>query len=113
MRRTVLGARRSVGRVAPAVDRVGGARGGDHPADFEDRLVASTGKPIALAFTPDGRMLIATQPGQLRVYKNGTLLQTSTLNISSKICTTSERGMLGAAVDPNFSTNHYVYLLYT
>ena len=83
------------------------------PSGFQDRLLASTGKPTALAFTPDGRMLVATQPGQLRMYKNGQLLATPALNISSKICANSERGMLGVAVDPNFSTNKYVYLYYT
>jgi glucose/arabinose dehydrogenase/PKD repeat protein len=80
---------------------------------FEDRLLTSIDKPIALAFTPDGRMIVATQPGQLRVYKNGQLLQTPALDISSKLCTNSERGLLGVAVDPNFSTNKYVYLFYT
>jgi glucose/arabinose dehydrogenase len=83
------------------------------PTGFEDRLLATAAKPTALAFTPDGRMLVATQPGQLRVYKNGTLLQTPALNISGRICSNSERGLLGVAVDPNFSANHYVYLYYT
>jgi glucose/arabinose dehydrogenase/PKD repeat protein len=83
------------------------------PPSFEDRLLTSLNKPIALAFTPDGRMIIATQPGQLRVYKNGQLLQTPALDISSKLCTNSERGILGVAVDPNFSTNKYVYIFYT
>jgi glucose/arabinose dehydrogenase len=76
------------------------------PSGFEDRLLATTGKPIALAFTPDARMLVATQPGQLRLYKNGTLLQTPALNLSGRICSNSERGLLGVAVDPNFSANH-------
>jgi glucose/arabinose dehydrogenase len=83
------------------------------PSGFEDQLLASTGNPTALAFAPDGRMLIATKPGQLRTYNSGRLLQTPALDISSKVCSTSERGMLGVAVDPNFSTNHYVYLYYT
>jgi glucose/arabinose dehydrogenase/PKD repeat protein len=83
------------------------------PPGFEDRLLASASKPIALAFTPDGRMLIATQPGQLRVYKNGALLQTPALSVSGRICANSERGLLGVAVDPNFSANRYVYLFYT
>jgi glucose/arabinose dehydrogenase len=76
------------------------------PSGFEDRLVASTSKPTALAFTPDRRMLVATQPRQLRLYKNGQLLQTPALDIDSRqICANSQRGMLGVAVDPNFSTN--------
>jgi glucose/arabinose dehydrogenase len=83
------------------------------PSGFEDRLLATAGKPTALAFTPDARMLVATQPGQLRVYKGGTLLQTPALNISGRICSNSERGLLGVAVDPNFSANHYVYVYYT
>src|SRR5687768_6466948 len=83
------------------------------PSGFEDRLVASTNKPTALAFMPDGRILVATQTGQLRIYKNGQLLATPALDISSKICANSERGMLGVAVDPNFSTNKYAYLYYT
>lgn len=83
------------------------------PTGFEDRLLATAAKPTALAFTPDGRLLVATQPGQLRVYKNGTLLQTPALNISGRICSNSERGLLGVAVDPNFSANHYAYLYYT
>jgi hypothetical protein len=57
------------------------------PPSFEDHLLTSIDKPIALAFTPDGRIIIATQPGQLRVYKNGQLLQTPALDISSKLCT--------------------------
>ena len=61
------------------------------PSGFEDRLLAYTSKPTALAFTPDGRMLVATQPGVLRVYKNEQLLQTPALDISSKICANYER----------------------
>ena len=83
------------------------------PANFEDHLLTSVSKPIALAFMPDGRMIVATQPGQLQIYKNGQLVQTPALDISSKLCTSSERGLLGVAVDPSFSTNKYVYLYYT
>ena len=74
-------------------------------------LLASMG--FAVLFAGGVTLLVATQPGQLRVYKNGTLLQTPALNISGRICSNSERGLLGVAVDPNFSANHYVYLYYT
>jgi glucose/arabinose dehydrogenase len=83
------------------------------PADFEDGLVATIGAPTALAFTPDGRLLITTQSGQVRVYQNKALLGTPALNLSAKICTNSERGVLGIAVDPNFTTNQFIYLYYT
>jgi len=86
------------------------------PANFVDELVTSVPAATALAFTPDGRMLITDKDGRLRVFKNGALLPTAALDLSSspsKICTDSERGLLGVAVDPQFASNNYVYLYYT
>lgn len=84
------------------------------PAGFEDALVATVGSPTALAFTPDGRLLVTTQPGQLYVYQNGALLSTPALTLDpNAICTDIERGLLGIAVDPAFATNHYLYAYYT
>lgn len=89
------------------------------PAGFTDTLVASVGAPTALAFTPDGRLLIATQPGRLRVYQSGSLLSTPAIDFTnqwpggSRICSNFERGLLGVAVDPNFLVNNYIYLYYT
>jgi glucose/arabinose dehydrogenase len=84
------------------------------PAGFTDNLVAAVGAPTALAFTPDGRLLITTQGGTLRVYQGGALLPTPALTFSaSQICTNSERGLLGVAVDPAFPCNNYIYLFYT
>jgi glucose/arabinose dehydrogenase len=81
------------------------------PGDFEDKLVTDVALPTALAFTPDDRMLVTSKPGRLYVYKDGS--KTQALNIESQICATSERGLLGVAVDPNFANNGYIYLYYT
>ncbi len=83
------------------------------PPGFTDTLVSSVASPTALAFTPDGRLLVATAPGRLRVYQNGALLANPALDISGKVCTNGARGLLGVAVDPDFATNHYIYLFYT
>ncbi len=83
------------------------------PADFTDTLVANIPSPSALAFTPDDRMLIASQQGKLLVYQGGKLLSTPALDLAAAICTNSERGLLGIAVDPAFATNQFVYLYYT
>jgi glucose/arabinose dehydrogenase len=95
-----------------AVVRVAPALAGPPPG-FEDILVTDVGQPTGIAFTPDGRLLITTQPGQLRIYQNGVLSGTAALDLSTVICTNSERGLLGVAVDPNFASNHYIYLYYT
>jgi glucose/arabinose dehydrogenase len=87
------------------------------PPEFADTLLATVGSPTALAFTPDGRLLITTQTGRLRIY-NGSLLSTPALNFTTqwptnRLCSNSERGLLGVAVDPNFDSNNYIYLYYT
>ena len=86
------------------------------PADFTDQLVTNVAKPTALAFTPDGRVLVATQPGQLRVIApgpGGGLIPTPAIDLGFELCSTYERGLLGVAVDPAFATNHHVFVLYT
>ena len=83
------------------------------PPNFTDTLITKVGSPTALAFTPDGRMLVTTAPGTLRVYKDGALLPNPALDISGKVCTNGGRGLVGVAVDPNFATNNYIYLYYT
>jgi glucose/arabinose dehydrogenase/PKD repeat protein len=86
------------------------------PPGFTDTLVASVGSlPSGLTFTPDGRMLVLVKTGQVRVYKDGELLPTPALDISSRVCANGERGVLGVALDPDFGTagSNYVYLYYS
>ena len=89
------------------------------PAGFVDEAVAGVSAPTAIAFTPDGRMLVTTQPGQLQVrpapYASAvTALDLSALpGVGSVVCTNGERGLLGVAVDPEFAANRFVYLYYT
>jgi len=64
-----------------------------------------------MAFAPDGRLFVCQQGGQLRVIKNGSLL--STPFVSLTVDSSGERGLLGIAFDPNFATNHYLYVYYT
>jgi glucose/arabinose dehydrogenase len=87
------------------------------PSGFTDTLVTAVPGPTAIAFMPDGRILVTSQQGALRVVANGALLPTAALTFNSgtngNICTNSERGLLGVAVHPEFATNNYIYLYYT
>jgi glucose/arabinose dehydrogenase len=95
-----------------------GAAGQSIPVEFADEVVTAIESPIALAFTPDGNLLVTTKGGQLRVVTNSDPLpaaSTLALDISNKVCSGGERGLLGVAVDPNFGTgdNRFIYLYYT
>jgi glucose/arabinose dehydrogenase len=68
---------------------------------------------VGAVFAPDGRIFAWQRNGIVRIYKNGNLLTTPFLDISSKVNIAGDRGMLGLALDPNFGSNGFVYLLYT
>ena len=82
------------------------------PAGFVESVVASgLSAPTAMAFTPDGRIFVTEQGGQLRVIKNEALLPTPFVTVTTT--SAGERGLLGVAIDPNFAVNHFVYVYYT
>lgn len=90
------------------------------PSGFGEEELADVAAPTDLAFLPDGRLLIASQPGQLFVLPAGTTEKTDpdlALDLSAQICGNGERGLLGVAVDPGFDADapgeDFVYLYYT
>jgi len=85
------------------------------PGGFTETLLVSTlTRPVALAFTPDGRLLIAEQySGLIRVFANGALLATPYATVSPVYTGDNESGLLGLCVDPDFATNGYVYVFVT
>ncbi|MGB8859969.1 MAG: PQQ-dependent sugar dehydrogenase [Ilumatobacteraceae bacterium] len=81
-------------------------------AGFTDSLVTNAvSTPTALAPLPDGRVLVLQKGGGVRVLLNGAVLPGTA--ITKTVCSDSERGMLGVAVDPEFGNNGFVYLYYT
>jgi len=92
-----------------------GGAGAAVPAGFVDELVATVGAPTDVAFTPDGRLLVAGQGGTLWVYAPPAY-SSSTVALAfaaGTLCSNSERGLLGVTVDPAFPANGHVYLFYT
>ena len=75
--------------------------------------MANANQPTSLAFVPGGRLLIAEEAGVVRVYKNGALNAAPALDIRARVCSDGERGLMAVAVDPQFETNHFIYVYYT
>ena len=83
-----------------------------YPTGFSQVQVANgISSPTVMAFAPDGRLFVAQQNGVLRIIQNGSLLTTPFMSIS--VHSSGERGLLGIAFDPNFTTNQYIYVYYT
>jgi glucose/arabinose dehydrogenase len=64
-----------------------------------------------MAFAPDGRLFITEKAGAVKVLKNGSVLPTPFLKLSTN--SPGERGLLGFAFDPDFNVNKFVYAYYT
>ena len=85
-----------------------GAQAGTPVAGFDDVPVATgLSAPTAIAFLPDGRMLIAEKAGALKL---ATTTGTPSTLATIPVCTASEMGLLGVAVDPDFDSNGFIYL---
>src|SRR4051812_11497323 len=79
------------------------------PAGFTDTTVPSPpsnplSSPTAIVSLPGARGLVLEKAGGVRVLlPDGTLAPVDALSLS--VCTGSEMGLLGAAVDPGFIVN--------
>ena len=88
-----------------------------NPAPVNFRLLEVIGSaaglngPMDLQAPPnDPRLFIAERPGRICIVQNGALLSTPFLDISSRVTTDGEAGLLSFAFDPQFSTNGFVYV---
>ncbi len=66
--------------------------------------------PWALAFLPDGRLLVTERPGRLRVVADGKL--SKPLSGVPEVFAQGQGGLLDVALDPGFDQNRLVYLTY-
>jgi glucose/arabinose dehydrogenase len=77
-------------------------------------FISGLTQPMAITFTPDGRMLVSMKLGTIGVVQAGStevdpfpLLELTNINADG------ERGLSGIVLDPDFSSNGYLYLFYT
>ncbi len=83
------------------------------PPNFYDAPVASDwNQAVGLAFASDGRMFVWEKAGRVWIVENGVKSATPLIDISPEVGDWRDYGLLGFALDPNFYTNGYIYLLY-
>lgn len=67
--------------------------------------------PWAIAFAPDGRIFVSERPGRIRIIKDGKLQREPWMELDAY--EVGEAGLMGLALDPEFSRNRFVYAAYT
>jgi cytochrome c len=75
-------------------------------------------EPTEMAVLPNFDILVSQRRGELMLYKNSTktVKQAGFLDVYWKTHTkgvNAEEGVLGLNIDPDFKTNHYVYIYYS
>jgi glucose/arabinose dehydrogenase/PKD repeat protein len=85
------------------------------PVGFQERVVFSgLSDPTNVEFSKDGRVFVAEKSGLIKVFDNlSDTTPTTFADLRTKVHNFWDRGMLGLALDPNFPTQPYVYVLYT
>ncbi len=69
--------------------------------------------PWALDFLPDGSIIFTERPGRIRlIHAQEGLLPEPLLTID-EVAHRGEGGLLGIAVHPDFTNNHFIYVYYT
>lgn len=80
-------------------------------ASFRTITLSSTlTQATAFAFGPDGRVFVAQQTGELLLFQYGLFVRQL---IDFTVDSAGERGLIGVAVDPNYTVNQYIYVHYT
>ena len=78
-------------------------------------FVSGLSTPVGLEAPIDGtgRLFVVEQGGPIRIIQSGVLLPTAFLDITANIESGEEKGLLGLAFHPNFSTNGRFFVNYT
>lgn len=85
-----------------------------HAASRVSVLLTGLNFPVALAFAPDGRIFYTEKnTGGIRVIQSNNTLAATPFATVSNLFFDGETGLLGIALDPAYTTNHYVYVYYT
>jgi hypothetical protein len=101
---------------AAACGASGGPQGppeGEVPVGLEE-VAAGLSFPLYLTSPPgDSRLFIAEKGGAIRLVKDGALLPAPFLDLTGKVSTGGEQGLLGLAFDPGYATNGRLVVHYT
>jgi glucose/arabinose dehydrogenase len=87
------------------------------PVDVSLRAVEVVGglaNPLYLtAPSGDPRLFVVEQAGRVRIIRNGAVVTQPFLDITSRVSSGGERGLLSIAFHPQYATNGYIYASYT
>jgi glucose/arabinose dehydrogenase len=82
--------------------------------DLENRILATAlNEPTAIAWLPDGRLLVTEKQGVVKlVNRRNAPFGRAILDLSRRVSTREDTGMMGIEVDRHFARNRFIYVSY-
>jgi glucose/arabinose dehydrogenase len=75
--------------------------------------ITGTVRPVSIAHAGDHRLFVVQQGGRIVVWDGTRLLPDPFLDITSRVLSGGERGLLGIAFHPRYAQNGFFYVNYT
>jgi glucose/arabinose dehydrogenase len=69
--------------------------------------------PWAIALSEDGKLYFTERSGKIRIIEDGKLNSEPLITFTSPFLSQGEGGLLGITLDPNYSKNHYMYVMHS
>jgi len=77
-------------------------------------IASGLSSPVYLtAPSGDARLFVVEQPGRIRIIQDGQLVSAPFLDITSRVSSGGERGLLSVAFHPQYRTNGFFYVNFT
>ena len=87
---------------------------GDLTLELAPFVTSGLSSPVFLTQPlDDGRIFVVEQPGRIRIIKDGVLQTTPFLDLTTRVLSGGERGLLSVAFHPQYATNHFFYVYFT
>jgi aldose sugar dehydrogenase len=77
-----------------------------------DTIVTNLDNPWGMAFLPDGRVLVTELNGDIRIIKEGKLLDEKISNVPAVVAS-GQGGLLDIKLHPDYANNGWIYLTYS
>lgn len=81
---------------------------------YEIEIIAENlSVPWAIDISNEGNIYFTERSGTIRIIENGKLNPQPLTTFSAPFINEGEGGLMGIALDPNFSQNHYIYVIHS
>lgn len=103
------------GSPTPSASCASGAVVPGTPNLVATRIAAGLNSPLDLQSAPGerGRLFVVEQGGRIRILRGGALLAAPYLDLTARIASGGERGLLGLAFHPQYASNGRFFVNYT